>query len=82
VEELLDWQVGDNETIAKQTAETAKQHLMGVGARVVRTEVGDASPVKAIENELEHHQEKYDGIVISTLPLQRSRWVALDQPRI
>ena len=43
--------------------------------------MGDASPVKAIENELEHHQEKYDGIVISTLPLQRSRWVALDQPR-
>ena len=52
-----------------------------MGAKVARTEVGDASPVKAIENELEQHQEKYDGIIISTLPLQRSRWVALDQPR-
>src|SRR5207249_10852328 len=52
-----------------------------MGAKVVRTEVGDPSPMKAIEDELQRHQEKYDGIVISTLPLQRSRWVALDQPR-
>jgi bacterioferritin len=81
VEDLLDWQDGDNETIAKRTAQTAKEHLEGVGAKVVRTEVGDASPVKAIEDELQRHQEKYDVIVISTLPLQRSRWVSLDQPR-
>jgi bacterioferritin len=81
VEDLLDWQDGDNESIAKRTAQTAKEHLEGVGAKVVRTEVGDPSPVKAIEDELQRHQEKYEGIVISTLPLQRSRWVALDQPR-
>ncbi len=81
VEDLLDWQDGDSETIAKRTAQAAQDHLAGVGAKVARTAVGDASPVKAIENELEQHQEKYDGIIISTLPLQRSRWVALDQPR-
>jgi len=81
VEDLLDWQDGDNETIAKRTAQAAKEHLEGMGAKVVRTEVGDPSPIKAIEDELQRHQEKYDGIVISTLPLQRSRWVALDQPR-
>ena len=81
VEDLLDWQDGDNETIAKRTAQAAKEHLEGMGAKVVRTEVGDPSPIKAIEDELQCHQEKYDGIVISTLPLQRSRWVALDQPR-
>src|SRR5262245_34237747 len=81
VEELLDWQDGDSETIAERTAQAAKEHLARVGAKVARTEAGDPSPVKAIENELEQHQENYDGIVISTLPLQRSRWVALDQPR-
>ncbi|MET0501076.1 MAG: ferritin-like domain-containing protein [Candidatus Binatia bacterium] len=81
VEDLLDWQDGDNETVAKRTAKTAKAHLEEAGARVIRTEVGDPSPVKAIEDELQRHQEKYHGIVISTLPLQRSRWVALDQPR-
>ena len=81
VEDLLDWQDGDNEAVAKRTAQTAKEHLEGVGANVIRTAVGDPSPVKAIEDELQGHEEKYDGIVISTLPLQRSRWVALDQPR-
>jgi bacterioferritin len=81
VEDLLDWQDGDSEMVAKRTAQTAKEHLEGVGARVIRTEVGDPSPVKAIEDELQRHQEKYHGILISTLPLQRSRWVALDQPR-
>jgi bacterioferritin len=81
VEDLLDWQEGDDQSIAKRTAQTAKEHLEGVGAKVVRTEVGDPSLVKAIEDELQRHEIKYDGIVISTLPLQRSRWVALDQPR-
>src|SRR5918992_1093751 len=81
VEDLLDWQDGDSETIARRIAQSAKEHLEGIGARVIRTEVGDPAPVKAIEDELQRHQEKYQGIVISTLPLQRSRWVALDQPR-
>jgi len=81
VEDLLDWQDGDNEAVAKRTAQTAKEHLEGVGAKIIRTEVGDPSPVKAIEDELQRHEETYHGIVISTLPLQRSRWVALDQPR-
>ena len=81
VEDLLDWQDGDNQAVAKRTAQTAKEHLEEVGANVIRTEVGDPSPVKAIEDELQRHEQKYDGIVISTLPLQRSRWVALDQPR-
>jgi bacterioferritin len=81
VEDLLDWQEGDNQSIAKRTGQTAKEYLERAGARVVRTEVGDPSPVKAIEDELQLHQEKYESIIISTLPLQRSRWVALDQPR-
>jgi bacterioferritin len=81
IEDLLDWQDGDAETVATRTAQAAKDHLERVGAKVARTEVGDASPVKAIENVLENHQTKYDEIIISTLPLQRSRWVALDQPR-
>jgi bacterioferritin len=81
VEDLLDWQDGDNQSIAKRTAQAAKEHLEREGAKVVRTEVGDPSPVKAIEDELQRHQEQYKAILISTLPLQRSRWVALDQPR-
>ena len=81
VEDLLDWQDGDSQAVAKRTAQTAKEHLERVGAKIIRTEVGDPSPVKAIEDELQRHEETYHGILISTLPLQRSRWVALDQPR-
>jgi len=80
-EELLDWQEGDSTAVAKQTAQAAKEQLERVGAKVIRSEVGDPSPVKAIEDELQRHKETYDSIVIATLPLQRSRWVAIDQPR-
>jgi bacterioferritin len=81
VEDLLDWQDTDSESIARRTAQAAKEQLEQAGAKVVRVDVGDASPVTAIENELQSHPDKYDGIIISTLALQRSRWVALDQPR-
>jgi len=37
MEDLLDWQDGDSETIAKRTAQAAKDHLAGVGAKVART---------------------------------------------
>jgi bacterioferritin len=81
VEELLDWQEGAPESVARRTAQTAREHLERAGAKIVRSDVGDSSPIKAIEDELQKHQEKYDTVIISTLPLQRSRWVALDQPR-
>ena len=81
VEDLLDWQTDDSETVARRTGEAAKAHLEGIGAKVVRVEVADPSPLKAIEDELERRRESYDGIIISTLPVQRSRWLALDQPR-
>jgi len=80
VEDLLEWQSEDNEIIAKRTGEGARADLEALGARVARVEIGDAVPSKAIEDEL-GRQEAYDGIIISTLPLQRSRWLALDQPR-
>ena len=81
VEDLLDWQEGSSESIAKRTAQTAKEQLEQIGAKVVRAEVGDPSPIKAIEDELQRHPDKLSRIIVSTLPLQRSRWVALDQPR-
>jgi len=79
--DLLDWQEGDDESIAKRTAQAAKEGLEKAGASIVRANIADPSPVKAIEDELQKNREKYNAIIISTLPLQRSRWVALDQPR-
>lgn len=81
VEDLLELQTDESEAVAKRTAEAARTHLEAIGARVVRTEVGDPLPSKAIEDELERERDAYAGIIISTLPIQRSRWMALDQPR-
>jgi bacterioferritin (cytochrome b1) len=81
VEDLLEWQPDDSEAVARRTGEAARAQLETIGARVVRVEVGDPLPSKAIENELERQRGAYDRIIISTLPIQRSRWLALDQPR-
>jgi len=81
VEDLLDWQDGDSTTVATRTAETAKARFEEIGATMIRASVADPSPVKAIEQELAAGRESYDGIIVSTLPLQRSRWLTLDQPR-
>jgi len=80
VEDLLDWQEGDSQTIARRTAEAVRAKLSEMGVKVVRTTTGDPSPLKAITAEIEENGRKFDGIVISTLPLQRSRWLTLDQP--
>jgi bacterioferritin len=81
VEDLLDWQPEDSQTVAQRTGETARAQLEASGARVVRVVIGDPLPSKAIEDELEGKREAYDRIIISTLPIQRSRWLQLDQPR-
>ena len=81
VEDLLDWQPGDSKTIARRTAEAAKAQLGQIGAQVSRAVVGDVSPLKALANELESSGTKFDGIIVCTLPMQRSRWLSLDQPR-
>jgi GABA permease len=81
IEELLDWQDGDANSVAKRVGEAAKTQLNAVGANVVRISIGDPSPIKAIEDELAKFSEQFDGLILSTLPLQRSRWLMLDQPR-
>src|SRR5437868_8658723 len=72
VEDLLDWQDGDSKTIACRAAEAATARFKEIGADVIRATVGDPSPLKAIEEAITSDRESYDGIIISTLPLQRS----------
>jgi bacterioferritin len=80
VEDLLDWQDGEPTEVATRTAAAAKARWEELGAVVIRAAVADPSPLKAIEDELARDRESYDGIIIATLPLQRSRWLSLDQP--
>jgi bacterioferritin len=81
IEDLLEWQDGDSAMVASRVAESTQARLEDMGATVIHAKVADPSPVKAIEAELAGGREACDGIIIATLPLQRSRWLALDQPR-
>lgn len=77
---LLTWVEGEAVEVAAKTAEAARARLEGAGARVVRTAVGDASPLQAIEDELMAHPGQYDAIVFCTFPPGLSRWLRLDLP--
>src|SRR4029077_18053614 len=68
-------------SVATRTAEAARGRFEEIGAMVIRATIADPSPLKAIGDEITHDREAYDGIIISTLPIERSRWLALDQPR-
>jgi hypothetical protein len=47
-------------------------------ARACQGIIGDGSPLLAIEDELRAQPEKYEAIVLSTLPPGISRWLRLD----
>jgi len=78
IEDLLDWEDGDPQAIAQRTAERAEAAWADLGATVIQAKVGDPSPLAAITQELAEGREAYDGIFISTLPVQRSRWLSGD----
>ncbi|MEX2375186.1 MAG: hypothetical protein WD942_06310, partial [Dehalococcoidia bacterium] len=67
--------------VAYRRAAEAGQAFEARGLRVQRTDVGNASPVLAIDDELRSTSEPYDVIVLSTLPSGISRWFHLDIPR-
>lgn len=75
---LFTWEEGETQTIAKQRAEEAKSVFEGYGLNVAQTKVGDGSPILAIEDELRAHPEKYDAVVLGTLPPGISRWLGRD----
>ena len=80
VEQLPWYAEGDARSLARRVTRLAKAALEAVGARVVRTEVGAASPLVAIDDELRAHPGEYAGIVISTFAPGSSRWLQLDLP--
>lgn len=64
--------------LAAQRAQSTRQKLESLGIRVRSTRVGNWDPYVAIEDELLH--EKYEAIVVSTLPPGLSRWLRMDLP--
>lgn len=70
--------VHDDDTdreLAQQRLHEAVERFSGLGAEVTG-EVGDVSPVDAIQDVL--RREPFDEVILSTLPPGVSRWLRLD----
>jgi hypothetical protein len=71
------WTEGEANAIAQARLDVAIARLHAEGA-IATGHVGDASPVRAVEDELRGHD--FDEIIVSTLPPGPSRWIRQDLP--
>lgn len=63
--------------VARERLETALARLRSLGA-TADGEVGDPDPVLAVCRALD--KERFDEVIVSTLPAGISRWIAMDLP--
>jgi len=75
--EGLTWTESEVEGLAKDRLERGLKMFSDMGAQV-DGHVGDGDPFVAIEEALQG--QRYDGIILSTLPPGVSRWLKLDLP--
>ena len=68
---------GPFDAVTRGRAEQAQRLLSEAGIEVVRTAIGDAAPLLAIEDELAERAGAYDTIVLCTLPVGVSRWLRM-----
>jgi hypothetical protein len=71
----------DSRANAERVAREAEIGMRAEGVDIMRTAVGDASPLVAIGEELAAYPNFYEGIVLCTLPVEQSRWLQMDLPR-
>ena len=81
VPHLLTWVEGEAREVAQRSSGAATTRMEELGLVVSRTAVGDGSPLMAIEDELRERPERYDAIIVSTLPLGISKWLGFGLPR-
>jgi hypothetical protein len=72
------WTEGEDQAAARRRLEAALARFHQAGA-IPAGEVGDASPLLAVEDEL--RRQDFDEIILSTLPPGLSRWIHQDLPR-
>ena len=70
----------DAEVVAGKLADRARSMFAKKGVQLAGTQVGAASPLDAVDDELQANPG-YAGVVISTLPKEKSRWLRMDLPR-
>jgi hypothetical protein len=71
------WSDGETVAIAETRLEAALASFRAAGLDVEGGEVGDGRPMQAVTDLLERG-ERFDEIVLSTLPPGPSRWLRLD----
>lgn len=64
--------------LARRRAQRARARLEAVGARVTSVRVGGCDPLEEIETTLEG--DRFEGVIISTLPHRVSHWLRADLP--
>jgi len=69
----------DAETTARRIADRALFRYARKGLPLYDARIGDTDPVQAIDDELRANPG-YAGVVISTLPAEKSRWLRMDLP--
>jgi len=75
--EHLTWTEGEARTIAARRLAEGLTQLRGAGVSV-EGEVGDASPIMAVDDALRHRT--VDRVIVCTLPIGMSRWLKLSLP--
>jgi hypothetical protein len=74
---MLTWSEGEAHVVAQRRLDDALRRLEQEGFSVTG-EVSDPNPMLAITDALRH--DRYDEVILSTLPVGVSRWVRLDLP--
>jgi hypothetical protein len=74
---LLVWEEGETNQVARQRAASARSRLEAHGLRILDARIGDQDPMAAVEDEM-HAGARYAAIVVSTLPSGLSRWLRMD----
>jgi len=75
--EHLTWTEGEARTIAARRLDEGLAQLRAAGV-TVDGEVGDASPILAVDDALRHRL--VDRVIVCTLPIGLSRWLKLSLP--
>ncbi|MFP5348014.1 MAG: hypothetical protein ACLGIA_13430 [Actinomycetes bacterium] len=69
----------DAGAVAGKRAQEAAAAFGRMGVTLAGTSVGAADPMEAIDEEFGKHPD-YAGVVVSTLPAERSRWLKMHLP--
>lgn len=76
-QEQATWTEGEAEAVATERLEKALARFGELGAEATG-EVGDPDPLQAVRDVIE--SDRYDELILSTLPVGISRWVRRDLP--